>query len=297
MRFLLAPLLAAAVTTAALAAAAAPAASPRSIAAYQGAGSWVSIYDTGAWKRPQRVVLRLAAHGVSTLFLQTGNYRGSADVVRPAAVGRFLDAAHDAGIAVVAWYLPSLADPQRDLRRSLAAIHYRSPRGESFDSFALDLEATTVRSIPLRNARAVRLASSVRAAVAPDYPLGAITIAPVGSSPSFWRSYPFRRLAARVDVLLPMTYFTARTHGAAEVAAYTAANLRSIRDSAGRDIPIHPIGGESRRATLSELAAFFRVASPCSTVGTSLWEYGETTTPQWATLALAAQARAAAGGC
>jgi len=271
------------------------AADPRPLTPYEGAGSWVSIYDTTAWAHPQRVVSRLAATGVTTLFLETANYRAGTDLVRPARIGRFLDAAHAAGIAVVAWYLPSLDAPRRDLRRSLAALHFRSPAGDGFDSFALDLEATVVGSIPLRNARAVALARAVRRAAAPDVPLGAITIAPVGSSPGFWRDYPFRRLAAQVDVLLPMTYFTARTHGAANVAAYTAANLRVIRRGAGAGVQIHPIAGESRNASLAELAAFFRTASPCSTVGTSLWEYGETTPRQWAALARAARTRAA--GC
>ena len=50
-------------------------------------------------------------YGVATLYLQTGNYRRAEDVFRPDLVARFITAAHDRGINVVAWYLPSLADP------------------------------------------------------------------------------------------------------------------------------------------------------------------------------------------
>src|SRR5215210_3521893 len=223
---------AALVLTVALCAHVATAASPartRSLDAYSGTGSWVSIYDTAAWRQPERVVQTLRAHRVHTLFLQTSNYRQSVDVVRPAKVERFLDAAHAAGIAVVGWCLPSLASPSRDLRRALAGATFRSAAGNGFDSFALDIEATKVRSYALRNLRAVSFAEAVRRALGPAYPLGAISIAPVGNSPTYWPSYPYRELAAHVDVFLPMTYFTARTSGAAGVSRYTAANLRIIR--------------------------------------------------------------------
>jgi hypothetical protein len=282
---------AALVCTVALCAHVATAASPartRTLAAYSGTGSWVSIYDTAAWRKPERVVQTLRAHRVHTLFLQTSNYRQSVDVVRPAKVERFLDAAHAAGIAVVGWYLPSLASPSRDLRRALAGARFRSATGNGFDSFALDIESTKVRSYELRNRRAVSFAAAVRDALGPAYPLGAISIAPVGNSPTYWPSYPYRALAAHVDVFLPMAYFTARTKGAANVSRYTAANLRLIRAQIGAGFPIHPIGGEARHAPLAEVKAFLRSAASANTLGTSLWEYGEMTAGQWSALAAAA---------
>src|SRR5215203_2576848 len=65
-------------------------ATARPLSPYSGTGSWVSIYDTAAWRNPERVVRTLSAHRVHTLFLQTSNYRQSVDVVRPAKLGRFL---------------------------------------------------------------------------------------------------------------------------------------------------------------------------------------------------------------
>jgi len=269
----------------------ATAASPagtHSLNAYSGTGSWVSIYDTAAWRQPERVVQTLSAHRVHTLFLQTSNYRQSVDVVRPAKVERFLDAAHAAGIAVVGWYLPSLASPSRDLRRALAGARFRSAAGNGFDSFALDIESTKVRSFALRNLRAVSFTMAVRRALGPAYPLGAISIAPVGNSPTYWPDYPYRELAAHVDVFLPMTYFTARTQGAAGVSRYTAANLRIIRAQVGQGFPMHPIGGEARHAQLAEVRAFLRSVALANTLGTSLWEYGEMTPGQWSALSAAA---------
>jgi hypothetical protein len=283
--------LAAALLAATVSATSSGAGPPRPLAPYSGLGAWVSIYDTAAWRSPERVVQKLVANRVHTLFLQTSNYRQDVDVVRPAKVGRFLDAAHAAGISVVGWYLPSLASPSRDLRRALAGIRLRSAGGNVFDSYALDIEATKVRSFALRNVRALQLAAALRRSVPAGYALGAITIAPIGNSPSYWPDYPYRELAASVDVFLPMAYFTARTHGAAGVSSYTAANLRYIRARVGESFPIHPIGGETRRATLAELRAFLATIGSCRVLGTSLWEYGETSPAQWPAIAAGVPSR------
>jgi hypothetical protein len=253
------------------------------LAPFEGRGSWVSIYDRGAWADPERVVERLRANGVGTLFLETGNDRQRRDVFRPAATARFLDAAHHAGIHVVGWYLPSLATPRRDLHRALAAARFRAPDGEGFDAFALDVEATTVRSIPRRTTRAVSLVAAVRAGLPHRTALGAITIDPVGAR--YWPRYPFRQLARSVDVFLPMEYFTYRTRGAAGVTRYSDANVAAVRLLAGRpSFPVHPIGGAAADATLRELHAFLRSSASAGVVGTSLWEYGQTTPRQWAAL-------------
>ncbi len=258
-----------------------------SLEAYSGLGAWISIYDKRAWRDPEQAVETLAEHGVHTLFLETSNYRQRQAIVRPSVVGEFIEAAHARNIDIVAWYLPSLADTARDLRRSLAAVEYVTPDGDdSFDSFALDIEATVVRSIPRRNALTLLLATQLRAAVPEDFPLGAITIAPVGASPSYWPTFPFRGLSRVTDVFLPMAYFTARTRGAANVRAYTAANVRLIRAEA-RDpaFPVHPIGGVAPRATRAEVRAFVQAAGACGAIGGGLWEFEQTTAAEWAELA------------
>jgi hypothetical protein len=276
---------AAALASAVIAAPANASAASRSTAAYSGLGAWVSIYDLAAWQNPERTVAKLVAHRVHTLFLETANYRQPVDVVRPAIAVRFIAAAHAAGLDIVGWYLPSLENPARDLRRTLAGIALATPDGEQFDSFALDVESTVVRSFALRNSRAVALASQLRGVLPEDYPLGAITIAPVGASPTYWPSFPFRSLSRIVDVLLPMEYFSARTKGAAGVRTYSAANLRVIRAQVGSQFPIHPIGGVAARARPAEVRAFVQATLACRTIGASLWELNETTAAQWVQLA------------
>jgi hypothetical protein len=84
--------------------------------AYQGLGTWVDIFETAAWGDPQAAVQAMQEHGVKTLYLQTSNYTRPQDIVFPGQTKVFLDAAHDTGIRVVAWYLPGLSDPKRDLQ-------------------------------------------------------------------------------------------------------------------------------------------------------------------------------------
>lgn len=252
--------------------------------AYHGTGSWVSIYDGPAFARPENVAARLAAHHVRTLYLETGNDRQHADVTRPDRVARFIEAAHARGIRVVGWYVPGFVNTRRDLRRTVAGATFATPTGQGFDGFALDIEATKVRDIARRTARAVAYAVAVRRALGPRYPLGAITIDPVGAR--YWPGYPFAELSRSVDVFLPMTYFTARTAGPRRVRAYSTANIAAIRRLAGNpSFPVHPIGGDTHDASLAELRAFLAASSASSTLGASLWEYGRMTSAQWLLLA------------
>jgi hypothetical protein len=122
--------------------------SSRSRSPYAGLGTWLDIYATPSWAHPQREIAAMARDGVRTLYLQTGNYEQRADLVRPHALGQFLDAAHAAGMRVVAWYLSSFLYPAQDTRSALAAIRL-------FRHQAGDLEST--RHAARRRRPALRL--------------------------------------------------------------------------------------------------------------------------------------------
>ncbi len=253
-----------------------------SLAAFSGTGSWISIYDTRALRHPEAVVRRLHAHHIHTVFIETSNDRAGRGVAHPVAIARFLEAAHDAGMAVVGWYLPAFVSPREDVRRALQGARFRAPSGDRFDAFALDIESTKIRSLRRRSTRAVWVARAVRLHLPRQLALGAITIDPAGAR--YWNGYPFRQLAQSVDVFLPMEYFTFRTTGARGVAAYSRANVRLVRRRVGDPrFPVHPIGGDARAATIPELRAFLRASRP--ELGVSLWEYGGTSQRQLAVLA------------
>jgi hypothetical protein len=189
---------------------------------------------------------------------------------------------------VVAWYLPSFAEPRQDERRALAAIRFRTPRGEGFDGFALDIEATLVKRIRLRNERLLRLSAQLRAAVGPRYRLGAIIPSPVGlrRHPRYWPRFPYRSLARYYAVFLPMAYFTnAGVHGAKAARAYLAADVRIIRSRTGNPRePIHLIGGLADAMGPRDMAGFMRAVAAYAPLGYSLYEFPLTSRATWKAL-------------
>ncbi len=256
-----------------------------SLAPYAGLGTWLDIYATSYWNNPEQQVAAMARDGVKTLYLQTGNYSQQAN---RSELGRFVDAAHAHGLRVVAWYLPSFADPRQDLRRSLAAIRFRSPHGQRFDSFALDIEASIVSSEPLRNRRLISLSAHLRRTVGPGYALGAIIPSPVGMlrHPHYWRSFPYHAVARLYDVFLPMAYFTDRDlHGVHASRSYLAADVVVIRKRTGNPrVPIHVIGGISGSMTAADTTGFMRAVADCHPLGYSLYAFSVMRPGMWPAL-------------
>ncbi len=289
-------LLLAAVLAAVLVASAAGASSPHLRTPYAGLGTWLDIYAGTPWTAPRREVTAMARAGARTLYLQTGNYGQSVDLVRPRALGRFIDTAHAARLRVVAWYLPAFTNPAEDVRRALAAIRFRSARGESFDSFALDIEASLVKPASLRSQRLVRLSAQLRATVGPNYRLGAIIPSAVGMRrhPDYWPRFPYRPLARFYNVFLPMAYATdAHVHGSRATRAYDAADIAAIRARTGNPhVPIHLIGGIAGSMGAEETAGFLRAVADCAPLGYSLYEFPITPRATWTALTAAPPAAA-----
>ena len=290
-------LLAAVLSAVLLAPAAGASVSSHQRSAFAGLGTWLDIYAGPSWQSPEREVAAMARDRVRTLYLQTGNYEQRVDLVRPRALGRFVDAAHAAGLRVVAWYLPGFADPVQDERRALAAIRFRSAHGERFDGFALDIEAGFVSPVALRTRRLLRLSAQLRAATRPGYDLGAIIPSDVGMRrhPQYWPRFPYRPLARFYRAFLPMAYFTdAHVRGSNRTRAYLAADVAAIRTRTGNPrVPIHLIGGIAGSMGAKETAGFMRAVADCSPVGYSLYEFPITRRTTWK--ALTSPPRAAAG--
>lgn len=254
---------------------------------YRGLGTWVDLYDPALFADPEGTVAGVAARGVRTLYLETGNYKQRSDLFQPARLGRFIEAAHRAGIRVVAWYLPSFKNIARDLRRSLAAIEFRTPGGERFDSFALDIEASVVKSPDLRSQRLLELSRQLRAAVGGSFPLGAIIPSPRGMQlvPSYWPGFPYAELATIYDVFLPMTYFSYRVEGGRAVEDYIVRSMAILREETGNpSVPIHVIGGIGDRTSRLEARGFMRAALGCRALGWSVYDYSVTRNSTWTAL-------------
>jgi hypothetical protein len=248
----------------------------------------VDIFDQASWANPEGAVAAMAARGVRTLFLETGNYSRHSRIYRPDRVARFIDAAHAEGMQIVAWYLPDLAHPRHDYLRSVGAVRFRTPDGQRFDSFGLDIEASVVRNIELRNERLLALAHRLRASAGRSYALGAIIPSPRGMQllPQYWTPFPYRRLARVFDVFLPMGYFTYRPRDLGGAFGYTVRNITLIREKSGRaNVPIEPIGGIANKTSLKQTRDFVRATRACGVLGASLYDFATTRAGQWPSLA------------
>lgn len=268
-----------------------PAASGSTTSSYRfgpfaGLGTWVDVYGA-EWNDPKAAVAAMARHGVKTLYLETGNYNHAQPVFRPADAGRFIDAAHAAGIKVVAWYLPSFLILDQDQKKAVGAIRFRSATGQTFDGFALDIEATKVRSLTLRNHRLLTLSARIRQAVHRNYPLGAITPSPVGMSPYYWPNIPYRSLTRYYKAFLPMAYSTLREiHTRTGTLQFMASTVSDIRAASGDPtFPIHIIGGLSGSMGTAETTGFMQAVAQTKPFGYSLYTFGQTTASTWQTLA------------
>jgi hypothetical protein len=273
---------------------------PIGTAVYRGLATWVDIYDPKLFANPSAAVRAMKKRGVRTLFLETANYKSSRAIVKPASIARFVESAHATGIRVVAWYLPAFERPAVDLRRSLAAIRFRTPSGQRFDSFALDIEASVVRNVPLRNKRLLALSQGIRNAVGPDYPLGAIIPSPRGMQllPKYWPRFPYLQLADVYDVFLPMGYFSYRTRSSQGAYDYTVRNVAIIRRATGDPlVPIHAIGGVADASTTAQVQGFVRAARQCGTTGASIYDFNTTSVSQWSRLRLVAKRLPSTNAC
>jgi hypothetical protein len=260
------------------------------LSAYEGLGAWIDIYDRGPWAHPTKTTQRLRRRGVRTIFLQTSNYGARAGIFRPARVGGFLKAAHRRHMDVVAWYVPSFSHSKRDLWRSLRAIRFRS-KGERFDGFGLDIEATKVSKVSVRNNRLLRLSNRIRRIAGNAFPLAAITPDPLASL--YWPRFPWSAVARRFDVLVPMGYFSFHASGYRKVLGYTTRAIRKVR-RATRHVrrPIHLIGGIGGDAGRLSTRAFVRAVRRTDLVGASFYDAPVTSHAEWAELGVLVGRRA-----
>lgn len=264
---------------------ASPAAAARRVRlrAYRGVATWVDIYDDAGWANPEATVTIMAADGVRTLFLETCNYKCKQDLHRPDLISRWIDAAHAIGIRVVAWYLPGFDELHRDRTRSLAAIRFESATGQTFDSFALDIEARLVDPVESRNRSILELSKQIRRAAGARYPLGAIT--PVWFY-DWGGPFPYAGLDRWYDVFVPMIYFGARGKGPRAARRHTIRNIDEILIGTGDPgTRIHAIGGIADELDGREVRAFVRAAERHGAMGVSLYDFFTSGLEDWAALA------------
>jgi hypothetical protein len=253
---------------------------------YNGLGTWIDVYDwsatygkDGALVDPAAVD-QMARMGVQTLYVQTSKWDAPTDVLEPERLLPIIERARLDHLRVVAWYLPTFEDPQRDMARLMAAS--RLP----VDALAVDIESLRMKDVGERNRRLVEISTNLRAAL-PDVALAAIPFPPVAMevvNPRLWPDFPWAALAPSYDIWMPMSYQTERKpeSGYRDGYRYMAENIDRLRAHLGSAVPVHAIGGVADRTTPDDVEGIYRAALERHVVGGSLYDWRTTSPALWA---------------
>ncbi len=253
------------------------------VAPYYGFGAWLDVFDwsiafAGAGAVGPEAIDHMAAEGVETLYIQASRWNSEADVLEPERLQRIIDRAHAHGLAVIAWYLPTMVDPEVDLRRMLAMTEL------GVDGFGVDIESREVLDVGERNRRLVELSTRLDEALG-DRTLAAIVMEPVvmeDVNPNYWPGYPWAELAPHYDVWMPMGYWTNRRGMWRDAFTYTATNIARIRERIGQpDALVHPIGGIGDETTVDDLTGMLAAAVDQRAIGGSIYDYPTTRPEHW----------------
>lgn len=260
---------------------------PWSVGVHSGLGAWVDVWDWTMWGSSGaptvtlETVDALASQGVRTIYLQTTRFDRPDAVMEPDRLVALVDRAHEHGMFVVGWYLPTFVDVADDLRRVEAAMAL------PLDGFALDIESQEVADPAERTRRLLAMSQRLRE-LAGDRVLVANVLPPVQMeelAPSLWPGFPWAELGEYYEVFMPMGYFTFREDGHhwRDAEAYTAENVRRIRERVGDpDLPVHFIGGIADLTTVEDVEGMTRGAQASGAIGLSLYDVATTGTELWA---------------
>ena len=274
-----------------------------SIIPYQGLGTWIDAFDWTVQKggRTPKVsaqtVDSMAAAGVQTLFVQASRY-DSADVAEPERLLPIINRAHELGMYVVAWYLPTFTDVNADLRRTVAIANL------DIDGISIDIEARNVANVADRNRRLISYSQSLRMLlpgrfisnniVQPNIMEAVPNLWPTeyGKAPatptSYWTPFPYTDIAPFYDLWMIQSYWTQRSAGGGWRDAYKISvdNANRLRAILGRpDLPLYLIGGVGDRPlTPNDLAGWLLAHFEVKSVGASFYDWVVTPPTWWSAL-------------
>lgn len=242
----------------------------RAVAAVSGKGQYIyRMENTGT---PAQIVETAKSHGLRHLIIRAGN-PVDGFYVRD-TLEQLLPLAHAAGIKVVAYDGPAMEDIAGDVARATAIATYTTSSGDRIDALGLDIERN--RALNLSGPLAAEYGSALRAAL-PDVPLIGIVM----NANYHLNSYPFAEIAAFVDVLSPMNYWSGVTKDSA------AFMRRSMELLAQFGLPVsiigqaYPIEGDRTYPTTEQFEAQMRASKEAGAVGISFWAWEYTRDDSW----------------
>lgn len=264
------------------------------LVSYRGLGTWVDAFDYSrelGGTAPPSSVDTMAQEGVRTLYIQAAKESPKTPnaLTSPDLLGQYLTRAHAHHMRVVAWYLPTFTDPNRDWVHIDAIVKFRV-NGERFDSIGLDIESRDVSDVNTRNSRLIALSKRVRAEVGNAMALSAIVLPPVVTdkiNTAYWPNFPWHAIASSYDVWLPMAYWTNRkpSSGYRDAYRYVHDNVSLLRGDLGQaNAPVHVVGGIGDAATNADYQGMIKAAKAAHAIGDSIYDWGVTAANSYPTL-------------
>jgi len=280
---------------------------PRTLAPYEGYGTWVDVFDYDpAYNPPDATpaivasdITEMADLGVKTVFLQAARLddRTPEGLVDPWLLAEMLLTGHRHDIDVVGWYLPRFEAGTDDIDRVVAMSEFEV-LGHRLDGVAVDIEwiGPDRQGNPIddetRSSRLASLSDTLGRAIPEADPLGAIVPPPVQTeviNTSFWPGFPWTEIAEVYDVWLPMSYWSFRSDssGYGEGYTYHEESVRRLRANVGDpDAPVHGIGGiggldgvddppdpPEPLASLEEIERFVVALDDTGSIGGSIYDW------------------------
>jgi hypothetical protein len=264
----------------------------------RGLGTWIDAFDYDL--APEASVADMKARGVRTLFLATGRFMpmpSGQNFQDEALMGRWLDAAHAAGIRVVGWYVPGYGDLARDVRRTVAIERYVSPKGNRFDAVGINIERFRNPGQPISqwNGEVFKdefltslVAHLQQVRKATHTPLVAIVPTPYTTEPGTrWSGFPWKDVGTYSDVTVPMVLWSFRSgYTPTQVRTYVADQVVRSRGLTGD--PVHVEGGVDGEGTIAFTSTYVRAfvdgAFDGKAIGGSNYDYRTTKPTYWSLL-------------
>ncbi len=236
---------------------------------------------------PHHLVRAAQALGLTHLYVAAASSRDG--FYSRETLATLLPVAHSAGLRVVGWLWPTLADPLADVALAVEVAGWRTPDGHRLDGLAANAE----ERMDVEQVRAY--IQVLRTLLGPDYLLVGVVFPP---EHSFARRHPQHvALAGWVDVLAPMTYWSERQRAFSpdEVYRYVARAVAQLRADVGDPAyPVAPIGqmydtfGRNGIGAYSpggaEIRAALEAGRAAGAVGVSFFQWGTATPAEWRAL-------------
>src|SRR3954469_507547 len=233
---------------------------PPSGTAFDGNGMWIWYVDKANGGDPNAIVQQAKAHGISTVFVKSGDGTGYWTQFTPSLVSTL----KAAGLRVCSWQYVYGKSPSAE-----AAVAARSVTEAGADCFVIDAES----EYEGRYSQAQTYMSDLRAAVGADSPIGLAAFPYVDYHPSFPYSVFLGPNGAQFNA--PQAYWKEIGGG---VHAFLHHTYRFTRPYART---IAPLGQTYDSAPPNEIVRFRQIAAAEGASGLSRWSWQHTTAAGW----------------